>query len=87
MNLRSRTLAIWIPAHRRKGIVDSLLETIIEKGKRLGFKRTQINIYIGNVAAQRAYEKHGFKIIDEKRDPYFEEQIGSPGMARLLLDN
>jgi ribosomal protein S18 acetylase RimI-like enzyme len=39
------------------------------------------------VAAQRAYEKHGFKIIDEKYDPYFEEQIGSPGMARLLLRN
>jgi ribosomal protein S18 acetylase RimI-like enzyme len=75
------------PEHRRKGIVDSLLETIIEKGRRQGFQCTQINIYIGNVAAQRAYEKHGFKIIDEKYDPYFEEQIGSPGMARLLLRN
>jgi len=76
-----------LPEHRRKGIVDSLLEAIIEKGRRQGFQRTQINIYIGNVAAQRAYEKHGFKIIDEKHDPYFEEQIGSPGMACLLLDN
>jgi ribosomal protein S18 acetylase RimI-like enzyme len=76
-----------LPEHRRKGIVDSLLETIIEKGRQQGFLRTQINIYIGNVAAQRAYEKHGFKIIDEKHDPYFEEQIGSPGIARLLLEN
>lgn len=76
-----------LPEHRRKGFVDRLLEEIIEKGRRQGFQRIQINIYIGNVAAQRAYEKHGFKIIDEKRDPYFEEQIGSPGMARLLLDN
>lgn len=76
-----------VPEHRRKGIVDILLEAIIERGLRQGFQRTQVNIYIGNVAAQRAYEKHGFKIFDEKHDPYFEEQIGSPGMARLLLDN
>jgi len=76
-----------LPEHRRKGFVNSLLEAIIEKGRQQGFQRTQINIYIGNVAARRAYEKHGFIIIDEKRDPYFEEQIGSPGMARLLLDN
>ncbi len=75
-----------LPEHRRKGIVDSLLEAIIERGRRQDFQCTQINIYIGNVAAQRAYEKHGFKIIDEKQDPYFEGQIGSPGMARLLLD-
>ena len=75
------------PEHRRKGIADCLLETIIEKGRRQGFQRTQINIYIGNVPAQRAYEKYGFKIIDEKHDPYFEKQIGSPGMARLLLDS
>ncbi len=71
---------------RRKGIVSKLLEEILLKGRQQGFKRAQINIYIGNVAAQRLYEKHGFKILDEIRDPYFETQIGSPGMSRMLLD-
>ena len=71
---------------RRKGIVGKLLSEILEKGRRKGFKRAQVNIYIGNIPAQRLYEKHGFKILDEMRDPYFEAQIGSPGMARMLRD-
>ena len=71
---------------RRKGIVSKLLKEILLKGRQQGFKSAQINIYIGNVAAQRLYEKHGFKILDEIRDPYFETQIGSPGMARMLFD-
>jgi ribosomal protein S18 acetylase RimI-like enzyme len=69
---------------RRKGIVSKLLKEIMEKGRKKGFKLAQINIYLGNVAAQRLYEKHGFRIIDEVHDPYFEAQIGSPGMACML---
>ena len=73
-----------VPEHRRKGLVDRLLAAILEKGRQKGFRRAQINIYIGNLPAQRAYEKQGFKIIDEKRHPDFEAEIGSPGMARML---
>jgi ribosomal protein S18 acetylase RimI-like enzyme len=75
-----------VPEFRRKGIVGRLLEEILEKGKQQGFRLAQINMYIGNVPARRAYEKHGFKVIDEKRHPYFEAEIGSPGMMRLLRD-
>jgi ribosomal protein S18 acetylase RimI-like enzyme len=71
---------------RRQGIIGKLLEEMLEKGRRQGFRRAQINIYIGNTPAQKAYEKHGFKVVDEKRDPAFEEEIGSPGMVRLLRD-
>lgn len=73
-----------VPEFRRQGIVDRLLDEMLVKGREQGFKLSQINIYIGNTPAQRAYEKHGFRIDEEKRDPYFEAQIGSPGMARLL---
>lgn len=72
------------PGFRRKGIVSRLLEEIIDKGRSNGFNKVQINIYIGNSAAQRLYEKHGFKIIDENRDLFFESEIGSPGMARMI---
>jgi translation initiation factor 4G len=75
-----------VPEFRRHGLVSRLLEEMIEKGRQQGYKRSQINIYIGNLPAQRAYEKHGFKILDEKRDSHFESQIGSPGMARLVRD-
>jgi translation initiation factor 4G len=73
-----------VPAYRRKGLVDRLLSAILEEGRRQGFRRAQINLYIGNRPAQRAYEKHGFQIVDEKRHPDFESAIGSPGMARML---
>jgi hypothetical protein len=43
-------------------------------------------MYIGNLPAQKAYEKQGFKALDEKRHPAFEREIGSPGMMRLLRD-
>jgi len=71
---------------RRRGIVSRLLDHILEVGRKRGFQRAQINIYIGNTPAQRAYEKHGFRLLDEWRDPYFEKEIGSPGMARMLRE-
>jgi translation initiation factor 4G len=73
-----------LPDYRRKGLVDRLLVAILEKGRQEGFQKAQISIYIGNRPAQCAYEKHGFKIVDEKRHPDFEAEIGSPGMARML---
>ena len=74
------------PEFRRQGIVSKLLEAVMKKGRSKGFRRAQVNIYIGNASAQRLYEKHGFTILDEMRDPYFEAEIGSPGMARMLRD-
>ncbi len=75
-----------VPEFRRQGITSKLLEKMLERGRSQGFRRAQINIYIGNIPAQRLYEKHGFQITDERRHPDFEKEIGSPGMARLLCD-
>ncbi|MBI4962643.1 MAG: GNAT family N-acetyltransferase [Desulfomonile tiedjei] len=75
-----------VPEFRRQGMVSRLLEKMLDEGRRQGYRLSQINIYIGNTPAQRAYEKHGFKVLDEKRDPYFEARIGCPGMARLSRD-
>ena len=75
-----------VPSFRRRGIVDKLLENILERGRRKGYRQAQISIYIGNIPAQQAYEKHGFKLLDEWPDPYFQKEIGSPGMARLICD-
>ncbi len=75
-----------LPAFRRQGIVDKLLDSILDAGRKKGYRQAQISIYIGNIPAQRAYEKHGFRLLDEWPDPYFEKEIGSPGMARLVRD-
>jgi translation initiation factor 4G len=74
------------PQFRRQGIASMLLEKILEKGRKLGFHRAQINMYIGNAPAQRVYEKLGFRVVEEKRDPTFEAEIGSPGMISLICN-
>ncbi|MEW6667374.1 MAG: GNAT family N-acetyltransferase [Thermodesulfobacteriota bacterium] len=76
--------AATLPAFRKMGMMSRLLDDVLDKGRKRGFRQAQLSIYIGNTPAQRAYEKHGFKLLDEWRDPYFESQIGSPGMARLV---
>ncbi len=75
-----------LPAFRRRGIVDRLLDNVLDLGRQKGYRQAQISIYMGNTPAQRAYEKHGFRLLDEWSDPYFEKEIGSPGMARFICD-
>ena len=72
-----------LPEYRGLGLAGELLGSILERGRQLGFLLAQINIYLGNTPAQRLYEKHGFTIIDENRCTDFEQEIGSPGMARM----
>ena len=74
-----------LPEYRGRGLAGRLLESILDRGRELGFRQAQINIYIGNTPAQRLYEKQGFAVIDENRCPDFEQEIGSPGMARMIL--
>ena len=45
---------------RRQGLVHTLLERALETGRSRGYRRAQISCLIGNLPAQRAYEKAGF---------------------------
>jgi len=72
-----------LPEYRGLGLAGKLLVSIMDRGRELGFRLAQINIYIGNTPAQNLYEKQGFKIIDENRCADFEQEIGSPGLARM----
>jgi len=69
---------------RRRGVIDRLLDEILDVGRDRGYRQAELSIYMGNTPAQRAYEKHGFRLLDEWPDPYFEREIGCPGMARLI---
>ena len=75
-----------LPEFRRRGLADRLLTETLEVGRNKGHRIGQISVLIGNAAAQRAYEKAGFKVVDEKRHPDFEKLVGEPGMKRLLRD-
>jgi ribosomal protein S18 acetylase RimI-like enzyme len=75
-----------LPEYRRQGVVSMLLDEVLNRGRRSGYKRAQIGVLINNTPARLAYEKWGFKFDSEKRNPSFEATFGSPGIAKLLLD-
>jgi len=81
---------IWIvewvatkPAHRGRSLVRRLLEEVLEEGRAQGFERAQIGFLLGNLRAKSAYEGVGFSVVEEYRHAAFEDQYGSPGLARM----
>ena len=72
-----------VPAHRRQGLIARLLAEVLAMGKQRGATTAEVTVYIGNDAAQRAYEGAGFEVVSEQRHPDFEAVFGFPGM-RLL---
>lgn len=71
---------------RRRGLTYTLLETVIEEGREQGFQDARIGVFVGNGPAIRAYEKAGFVITGEKRDPDFERVFECPGMYQMTLE-
>ena len=76
----------WVataPEFRRRGLVDALLAEIVERGRRRGASIADVGVLIGNDGAQRAYEKAGFAVVEEKRVAAFEAVYGCPGIRNL----
>jgi ribosomal protein S18 acetylase RimI-like enzyme len=73
-----------MPEFRRRGYADSLMAEILEIGRARRHRVAQLTILIGNVAAQRAYEKAGFRVTEEKRHRDFEAALGAPGFMRMV---
>ncbi len=71
------------PECRRQGLIDGLFAEMLGCGRKRGATTAEIAVFIGNDAAQRAYEKAGFAVVAEGRNPEFEAVYKSPG-ARLL---
>jgi ribosomal protein S18 acetylase RimI-like enzyme len=74
----------WVatrPEYRRRGLVHDLLPAIMQRGRDLGFRESQIMVLLGNTPAQRAYERAGYRVVEEKRDPEFQRVMGCPGIA------
>ena len=71
------------PEHRGQGLVPALIAHALELGREQGFPDAQISFVIGNEAAERAYAKSGFLLIEERRHADFEAAVGSPGLKRF----
>jgi GNAT superfamily N-acetyltransferase len=79
----------WVatsPEFRGQGLISGLLHEILEQGRSLGFKDSQVGYYLGNTPAKNAYEKIGFKYVTEYRHPDFEEALKCPGIASMYLE-
>jgi len=72
-----------LPEFRRRGLVDRLMGEILERGRRRAATVADISVFIGNDAAQRAYEKAGFVPAAEKLDAEFEAVYRTPGTRTL----
>lgn len=73
-----------LPRFRGSGVTLRLLSDILDEGRKQGFRLAQINFFIDNVAAERAYLKAGFQFNTEKRHPDFETLVGCPGLRSFL---
>lgn len=73
------------PAYRGRGFVPQLVEHALTQGRTQGFSGAQLTLMIGNDAAERAYTKAGFSVVEEKRHPDFEAATGSPGLRRMTV--
>jgi len=71
------------PEFRRRGLVDALMQEIMERGRKRGATVSDIGVFIGNDSAQKAYEKAGYVVVDEKTHPEFEAVYKSPGIRTL----
>ena len=59
-----------------------LLEQM-DRGRAKGATIAEIGVFIGNDNAQRAYEKAGYEVVEEKTHPDFEAVYGCPGVRQL----
>jgi ribosomal protein S18 acetylase RimI-like enzyme len=71
------------PEARGRGLAAVLVEHVLGIGRGRGHRLAQLSLMIGNSAAQRVYERAGFAITDEKRDPLLDAAIGCPGVAKM----
>ena len=78
--------AATLEGYRRMGLVSSLFEAIIERGREKGYSYIELAIFTGNLPAQRAYEKLGFVAADSYSHPSFESIFDCPGMTRMTLN-
>jgi translation initiation factor 4G len=74
------------PEFRRRGLVDRLLEEQMERGRTRGATVADIGVFIGNDKAQRAYEKAGYNVVEERVHPDFEAVYKCPGVRQLRRD-
>jgi [ribosomal protein S18]-alanine N-acetyltransferase len=58
------------PAQRGRGIGTRLLHTVVERARERGVRELFLEVRVGNAAAQRLYQRHGFEAVGRRRGYY-----------------
>lgn len=77
---------VVLPTLRGRGLVDRLFEWVLDEGREKGFDRAQISCLIGNLWAQRAWERNGFEVVLQQTSLEFDKLFGAPGVKLLARD-
>lgn len=72
--LMVHTLAV-LPSYHGKGISGLLVEEIKNIARRMNLKAVRLDLIVGNIAAQRLYEKCGFVFIEHYISKVKDEQV------------
>ena len=78
------TIAV-APRWRRKGLAQLLLAELLKRGIALGARRATLEVRVSNIAAQKLYQKCGFRIVS-KQKRYYADNEDAFIMATPLLN-
>jgi ribosomal protein S18 acetylase RimI-like enzyme len=71
------------PDERKRGAGGALLRAVEEEARARGVGSVSLTTTTDN-PARRLYERHGFAVVGEKRDPRYERLTGSPGRVLMI---
>ncbi len=71
------------PDERNQGAGGTLLLAVEEEARGRGVGNVSLTTTVDN-PARRLYERHGFAVVAEKRDPRYERLTGSPGRVLMV---
>lgn len=71
------------PGERNQGTGGALLRAVEQEARARGVGNVSLTTAIDN-HARRLYERHGFAVVDEKRDRRYERLTGSPGRVLMV---
>jgi ribosomal protein S18 acetylase RimI-like enzyme len=75
-----------LPGFRRGGLVRSVVLRSIERGKALGFRRFKLDVYRGNIAARKLYERLGFRLSESFGEAALRRLLDRDSLERLTLE-
>jgi len=72
------------PTERRRGVASALLAELTHAGERERGVALMLEVRSGNLAARALYEKHGFRIVYERKN-YYRDPVENAVCMRLDL--